>query len=108
MAYRLFLDGKHQAKIRPEKRDSLVPTGVLDEEGKPIFISYRQIPLYVNEQFYQAYSWYVQTKLLAPYPPYPGGWMDWPEVAVVVLRAFNLEQNRMEQEQLEINDRRKA
>lgn len=108
IAYRLFAEGKHEARVRPEKQDNLFSTGVRDEEGKPIFISYREIGRYVNERFYQAYAWYVMAKLLEPYPPYPGGWMDWPEVAVTVLRAFSLEQKRIEQEQMERHDRGKA
>jgi len=65
-----------------------------------VFITYREIPAYVNETFYQAYSWYALVKLLE-YPPYPGGWMDWPSVAVDVLAAFTYEQNLIEQEALE-------
>ena len=87
--------------MRPERLDSLLPTGVIDPAtGDGVFITYRDIPKYVDDIFYQAYSWYTLVKLLE-YPPYSGGWMDWPAVAVDVLAAFTLEQNILEQEALE-------
>ena len=79
--------------------DTVFSTGVTDDERKPIFLTYRQVGNYVNEQFFQAYSFYMMVKLLEPYSPYPGGWIDWPEVAVIILRAINLEQKRIEQEE---------
>ncbi|WP_304223127.1 hypothetical protein [Gracilinema caldarium] len=86
--------------MRPERLDAPLSTGVTDPAtGEPVFITYREIPKYVNDEFFQAYSWYALVKLLE-YPPYPGGWMDWPAVAVDVLAAFTLEQNLMEQEAL--------
>lgn len=84
--------------MRPDRLDVPLPTGVSDPvSGEPVSITYRDIPRYIDDVFYQAYSWYAMVKLLE-YPPYPGGWMDWPSVAVDVLAAFTYEQNLIEQE----------
>uniref|UniRef100_A0A7C3EBW5 Uncharacterized protein n=1 Tax=Gracilinema caldarium TaxID=215591 RepID=A0A7C3EBW5_9SPIR len=83
--------------MRPDRLDVPLPTGVSDPvSGEPVFITYRDIPKYIDDVFYQAYSWYAMVKLLE-YPPYPGGWMDWPSVAVDVLAAFTYEQNLIDQ-----------
>ncbi|WP_304225417.1 hypothetical protein [Gracilinema caldarium] len=95
------MDGKHNAKVRPDRLDMLLATGVADPAtGEPIFITYRDIPKFVDEIFYQAYAWYAMVKLLE-YPPYPGGWMDWPSVAVDILAAFTHEKNLIEHEAVE-------
>lgn len=83
--------------------DMELPTGVTDAKGEAIFIRYRDIPDYVNEDFFEAYQWWVLSKVMEV-PPYSSGWMDWPSVAVAVTAAFNLEQKTMEREEREAND----
>jgi hypothetical protein len=83
--------------VRPGRETQEIPTGLTDQDGKPIWVEYRNIPRFVNDAYWKAYEWFVMTEVLAV-PPYPGGWMDWPEVGVTVLAAFRTEHNIERQE----------
>ncbi len=53
-------------------------------------VTYRDVPAYVDNDFYQAYEWFAFCELME-WPPYEGGWMEWPAVALGVMAAFKLE-----------------
>lgn len=78
--------------------DLEIPTGIVDSCGKAVLIRYREIPDFVNDDFFDAYHWWSMCKVL-DVPPYDGGWMEWPADAIAVMAAFNIEQRIMDEEE---------
>lgn len=93
-------DGKPLHLLPGRKaEDKIIDTGVLDDEGKPIAIRGSEIGLYISPEFIRAWNFYetcVRMQELGP--PYEGGWMTWPEEAVIAIQAFSGEEIRWRME----------
>lgn len=79
--------------MRPGREDRTFASGVKDEEGKDVLVSFADIPRLVGENFWRALELLIVTETLE-HPPYSGGWLEWPYTAVKVLTVLRDERAR--------------
>jgi hypothetical protein len=94
IAYRLWRDGKHKAKVRPGREWLPIATGVLDDNGKPIEIPIGKVGDYINAEFWRALDIYNDYCLFGEKLPYAGGTAEQPYPLYRILKLFIAESNR--------------
>ncbi len=84
-------------KIRRGRENVEIPTGVKDEEGKPVWIKACEVMSYLDAEFFSALDIYLTSEILECLP-YDGGWAEQPYPIVVALTTLKMEQKAMEAE----------
>jgi len=98
-----LLAGKLNAKVRPGREDLRISTGVVDENGQTIFVTYKDVKKYFTEEFWSYYEIFNVSEILGLWP-LSGGWAEWPEGLARAMTVLKLEARILEREK--INDER--
>lgn len=99
------MEGLHLANSKiPGRAEALVSTHIKNDDGTLIAVARKDIPKYVNEEFWQYYEIYRMSELFGL--PNGKGWAEEPLDVVEAIAAIKTEFKTIESERMEDASRR--
>jgi len=90
-------------RLRAGKREKLWNSGVDDDNGGKIFVSYGDMESYLTDEFFQCWEVYLLSEDIGCLP-FTGGWAEQPEWIVRAIMLFKRETALWEQKEHEANN----